>query len=44
MEVVVVKLPCPLETLEVAVVEPVAQYEEMTVAEWKVLAELSSCR
>jgi hypothetical protein len=30
---VVVELPCPLEETEVIVVEPPAQYEEMTVVE-----------
>jgi hypothetical protein len=29
----VVELPCPLEATEVAVVELLVQYEEMTVAE-----------
>jgi hypothetical protein len=33
MEIVVMKLPCPLELTEVAVVELLAQYEEMAVAE-----------
>jgi hypothetical protein len=33
MEVVVVKLPYPLETTEVAVAELFDQYEEMAVAE-----------
>jgi hypothetical protein len=32
-EVVVVKLPCPLEMTEVAIAELLAQYEEMAVAE-----------
>jgi hypothetical protein len=32
-EVVVAKLPCPLEAIEVAVAELLAQYEEMAVAE-----------
>jgi hypothetical protein len=32
-EVAVVKLPCPLEMTEVVVVELLAQYEEMAVAE-----------
>jgi hypothetical protein len=32
-EVVVAKLSCPLETTEVAIVELLAQYEEMEVAE-----------
>jgi hypothetical protein len=32
-EVVVVKLPCPLEMTEVAIVELLAQYEEMAVVE-----------
>jgi hypothetical protein len=33
MEVVVVKLPCPLEMTEVVVAELHAQYEEMEVDE-----------
>jgi hypothetical protein len=33
MKVVVAKLPYPLETTEVAVVELLAQYEEMVVVE-----------
>jgi hypothetical protein len=33
MEVAVAKLPCPLETTEVAVAELLSQYEEMSVAE-----------
>jgi hypothetical protein len=37
MEVVVTKLPCPLEMIEVAVVELLVQYEEMAVA--KVLVD-----
>jgi hypothetical protein len=32
-EAVVTKLPCPLEMTEVAVVELLAQYEEMAVVE-----------
>jgi hypothetical protein len=32
-EMAVAKLPCPLETTEVAVVKLLAQYEEMAVAE-----------
>jgi hypothetical protein len=31
--VAVAKLPCPLETTEVAVAELLSQYEEMSVAE-----------
>jgi hypothetical protein len=33
IEVTIVKLPCPLETTEVAIVELLAQYEDMAVAE-----------
>jgi hypothetical protein len=33
IEVAVVKLPCPLEMTVVAVVELLAQYEEMAVVE-----------
>jgi hypothetical protein len=33
MEVAIVKLPCPLEMTKVAVVELLAQYEEMAVVE-----------
>jgi hypothetical protein len=32
-EVAIAKLPCPLETTKVAVVELLAQYEDMTVVE-----------
>jgi DNA-binding GntR family transcriptional regulator len=33
MEVVIVKLPCPLEMTEAAITELLAQYEEMAAAE-----------
>jgi hypothetical protein len=33
IEVAVMKLPCPLETTAVAIVELLAQYEEMVVVE-----------
>jgi hypothetical protein len=33
MKMVVAKLPCPLETTEVAIAELLAQYEEMAIAE-----------
>jgi hypothetical protein len=39
--VAVVKLPCHLEMTEVAE-ELLAQYEEMTVAEWQVLVDQRS--
>jgi hypothetical protein len=32
-KVAIVKLPCPLEMTEVAIVELLAQYEEMVVTE-----------
>jgi hypothetical protein len=33
MKMVVAKLPCPLETTEVAIAELLAQYEEMAIVE-----------
>jgi hypothetical protein len=39
MEVAVAKLPCPLEMIEVAIAELLAQYEEMAIVEWQVLVD-----
>jgi hypothetical protein len=39
MEVVVAKLPYPLEMTEVAIAELLAQYEEMSVVESQVLVD-----
>jgi hypothetical protein len=44
MEAAVVKLPCPLEMTEVAVVELLARYEEIAFAEWQVLVDQKECQ